>query len=249
MSSSTSRRDVHGFLVEQHGLVGSTQELLRRRLEADPDLSDFVVRAAQQGAGKGRRGTPWSSEPGGSYQSLALKFDGSSSRVESPNDTGAPLATRVDGRLTLAFGVGIAETLAGAGAPVSIKWPNDLMLRGKKLGGIIVEVAAGTIVAGIGINVENRHPDGAVALRGWDVDAVGDMVLEGIRSGLDLLREPPGGLVSRFAALDWLSGRAVSVATKSGVAEGIEPDGRLRLRLADGTFSSVFAGHVMLAET
>ncbi|MCX8004066.1 MAG: biotin--[acetyl-CoA-carboxylase] ligase [Burkholderiaceae bacterium] len=111
----------------------------RRQAPARP-----VLRAAlAQTAGRGRRGRAWHAAPGGALLfSLARALDGPYAREPSA---------------TLACGVAAAETLEAL-APVRLKWPNDLVIGGRKLGGVLCEVAfdpAGnrTLVVGIGINL------------------------------------------------------------------------------------------------
>lgn len=256
--SEPLRRTVHGFRVEEHDEVTSTQDLLRRRLADGKDVHELAVRAARQLAGRGRRSTPWSSRSGGSYQSVAL----SASALASPRPPPTEGRTRSGGRLTLAFGLGIAEALRESGARVSVKWPNDLMFLDRKLGGIIAEQTGSTLILGVGVNVENEVPDGASALRGWDPRFVGDEVLRGVRSGLALLLEPAQDFVDRFARLDWLRGAEITLrgavearhsgggrdgverGPLRGTADGIEPDGSLRLLTPSGGCAFIVAGHV-----
>ena len=271
MCSTSAKRQVHGFEVEDLESVSSTQELLKQRLAGGQAVAGLVVRAGEQRLGRGRRGTPWASLRGGSYQSLAL----SASALLTPVANGGS-AQHVDGRLTLALGLGIARSLTGAldgagngtvngdggGGRVLLKWPNDLILDDKKLGGIIVEIVAGTVIAGIGINVENQIPAGAAALRGRDVAVVGDLVLAGVRAGLELLLEPHERFVQSYAELDWLRGRQITVTNAVlapsagpaasitsgqeliGVADGIDVDGRLLLEQTAGRLARVVSGHV-----
>ncbi|HZJ09258.1 MAG TPA: biotin--[acetyl-CoA-carboxylase] ligase [Trueperaceae bacterium] len=241
--------------IERHDSVGSTQDVLKQRVAAGNDVTCLVVRAREQTGGRGRRGARWLSSAGGSYQSLGL------GPVTALGGGAPDLDEAALSRLPLALAVGVAEELCSAGAKVAVKWPNDLMLvaagarsgalaRGAgrftaaasgdtssagKLGGLLVEVSAGQALAGIGVNVDNAVPDGAGALRGWDVDTVGDLVIEGVLAGLDLAGEDADALVRRLTPLDWLRGREVSVETAdtvvTGEAVGIDRRGCLRLKL------------------
>jgi len=224
----------HGFLLERHERVSSTQDVLRRRHEAGEVITDVVVRAREQTAGRGRRAGTWSSSVGGSYQSVGLapvRLGGGSSPALLP----------------LALGVGVAEALSEAGARTMIKWPNDLVLGGRKLGGIIVEVSAGVPIAGLGVNVENVVPDGAAALRGWDVEVVSELVLAGVRRALETLVPDPVALVERFALVDWLKGKTVRLTgpDRAGVGCGIDVDGCLLLRGEMGDVTRHGSGHVV----
>ncbi len=257
---SLGSRLVHGFRLEEHDSVSSTQELLRQRVAAGGAGAGYVVRAREQIAGKGRRGTAWHSSRGGSYQSVAL--EGSGRVAPIPRRAGA--ATLPDPRLTLALGVGIAESLNSAGAAVMLKWPNDLIANDAKLGGIIVELVAGVALVGVGVNVDNELPHGAAGLRGWSVDEVSDLVLAGVRNGLWLLAERARDLVPRYSSLDWLRGRTVTISAAAlaepraapwplheagevrGVAVGLDDLGRLLMVTPSGERLGVVSGHVNL---
>jgi BirA family biotin operon repressor/biotin-[acetyl-CoA-carboxylase] ligase len=104
-----------------------------------------VLRAAlHQNAGRGRHGRRWFASPGSALLfSLAVPMAAGEDRIAAA---------------TLACGVGLAEALRAAGAPVQLKWPNDLLLDGRKLGGVLCELATDavgrrTVVVGIGANV------------------------------------------------------------------------------------------------
>jgi len=221
----------HGFAVETHGAVTSTQDVLRERLAAGEEVVGTVVRASLQTTGRGRRGNTWSSESGGSYQSVALPaLDGT-----------IPLAL-----VPLALSVGVAAALTAAGARTSVKWPNDLVLGDRKLGGLIVEVTRGVPLAGIGVNVENEVPTGRAALRGWDTDTVGDLVLLGVRRALAVLERGADAVIAGFSAVDWLRGKTVRFAGGDGrgVAQGIDAQGCLLLADEVGAVTVHCSGHV-----
>lgn len=137
------------FDVEAVRETGSTNtDLLQRARRAQP-ARPLLRAALQQTAGRGRHGRRWFAGAGN-----ALLF----SLAVSMKADGARLAAA-----TLACGVGAAERLRAAGASVSLKWPNDLMFEGRKLGGVLCELAADdqgrrTLVVGIGINL---HLDAA----------------------------------------------------------------------------------------
>jgi BirA family biotin operon repressor/biotin-[acetyl-CoA-carboxylase] ligase len=98
-----------------------------------------VVVADAQSAGRGRQGHQWHSAPGQGIW-VSVVFEG-----------------HVSG-LTVAAALAVRDALASYGAP-AIKWPNDLLLNGKKICGILVEHRAGLTVVGIGINVHHRFED------------------------------------------------------------------------------------------
>src|SRR5689334_3411849 len=117
----------------------STNDLLLK--ETQPVL----LAAEEQTAGRGRRGRRWHSAPG-----AGLTFS---------------LSTRLErlAGLPLAAGIAVARALRALGAgTVELKWPNDLVVGGAKLGGILVQARRGLAVIGVGINVQ---PDAALARR------------------------------------------------------------------------------------
>lgn len=116
-----------------------------------------VVLARQQQAGRGQWSRPWCSPPGGAYLSLVLEPD-------------LPLTDGI--LLTLASAWGMVTALNTLGIPVQIKWPNDLVLEGQKLGGILTETHTGSealsmAVVGVGLNWSNPVPAPGIALAPW----------------------------------------------------------------------------------
>lgn len=197
--------------VETHDSVDSTHDLLQQRVAAGEDCHGLVIRAATQTAGRGQRRRDWLSGRGGSWQSAALR-------------------TTPPPGVTLRIGIGIVRALAVPG--MQLKWPNDLMLDGRKAGGILTGSSRGHLLTGVGINVGNEVPAGAGRV-GLPLETVNQAVLDGIIAGLALER-----LSDSFAACDWLLGRRISVAQGGrevkGEAAGIDADGRLVVRTLSG---------------
>lgn len=228
------------FRIEQFETLTSTQNEARRRLERGEDVDGLVVRAARQTQGRGRRDGRWESAPGGSYQTLIVR------------DPAAPGLGR--GGAAIAVAVGLAETLAGYGVRAAVKWPNDLYYRGRKLGGILTEYVRGHLLVGVGLNVANEPPPGAVALRGWDLEGVHGAVLAGMQRGLDAWVEDAAGLPERFRVFDALAGRSVRVdigeRVVTGVGRGIDEHGCLRLEVDNAAAAidvvAVCSGSVLL---
>jgi BirA family biotin operon repressor/biotin-[acetyl-CoA-carboxylase] ligase len=163
--------------------------------------------------------------------------------------------------LSLRLGLAVAEALDGMapGVRIALKWPNDLILADRKVGGILCEArwqgeSPGWIVAGLGLNVTNPIPEHlhatAVALASAAPEATVEAVLPAI---LESLRRPPAegerleaGEWRRLAARDWLRGRVVR-APLAGRVEGIAEDGALLVRSGE-EITPLRAGHVELAE-
>jgi len=127
--------------LEVHETLGSTSDLCREHALAG-EAGGLAVLALQQTAGRGSRGRAWISPPGNLYLSLMLR------PTTKPRDSGM---------WALLAGVAVAEALAGFG--VSLKWPNDILYDGAKLGGILIESSVGAsgtldfLVIGIGLNL------------------------------------------------------------------------------------------------
>ena len=212
------------FRIETFDTLSSTQDAMRARLERGAEVHGLVIRAAVQEAGRGRRARDWSSARGGSYQTLAV-------RLPAP-----PLSGR--GVVSVALALGLAETFPTYGARVGIKWPNDLLYKGRKLGGVLTEHARGHLLIGVGVNVNNNVPETFAALKGWDVEGVHMVVLEGLARGLNALLEPDA-LPERFAPYDLLRGQKVGFMDSNeglteGTAEGVTSEGFLKVACADG---------------
>ena len=137
------------FDVETVQETGSTNsDLLQRARQAGPPRA--LLRAAlHQTSGRGRHGRRWFASAGGALLfSLAVPMKTADARIAAA---------------TLACGIGVAEALRAAGVPVALKWPNDLLLGDRKLGGVLCELAVDdhgrrTLIVGIGINL---HLDAA----------------------------------------------------------------------------------------
>ncbi len=225
------------FSVEVLPAIDSTNSELMRRARAG-DRSPTLLVALEQSAGRGRRGKQWQSRPGAS-----LTFS-----------LGLPLQPADWSGLSLAVGVSLAESLH---PDVKLKWPNDLWLQGRKLGGILVEVAVSGerrhAVIGVGLNVELPGPlpapaDEAVALPPVPPAALQELLpgrdagdwLAAVVPALtrDLQRFEQQGFAAfaaRFAARDALAGLELRLSDgQQGRGAGVGPDGALRLRTAGG---------------
>lgn len=211
------------FIIETFARLPSTQDAMRERLEAGEEVHGLVIRALEQSAGRGQRARDWRSARGGSYQTLAV-------RDEVPPVLNKPCAAVV-------IAIGLAETLPEYGLKVGVKWPNDLVYKGKKVAGILCEYAKGHLLVGVGVNVMNDVPAGATAFRGLDVEGVSNLVLAGVQRGLEHLAAGLD-LPEAFAPFDVLKGQdvelTVSGVLQRGVASGIDERGCLKLETQCG---------------
>ena len=160
--------------------------------------------------------------------------------------------------LSLAAGLALAEAIDAAvpAQPLMLKWPNDLMLLGKKLAGILLERSGDRLAVGFGVNlaVAPELKDRQCASLGGHVsaEAFSPLLAASFARLLGLWRDN----APRLIAQAWLT-RAHPIGTKltvhsgneetiSGRFDGVEPDGALRLRRADGGLDIVTAGDVEL---
>lgn len=194
-----------------------------------------VVAGGEQTAGQGRHGHSWHSEAGsGLYFSIVLE----------PSPV-----------LTLALGLAAAEAIAQlTGVACDLRWPNDLMLDGKKLGGILVQLSGAHAIAGIGINLNHASfPAGleATSLKlytGRETDAA-DLLIGLLKAIDSFTAEDKETILRLFThASSYAAGRRVSVALPDGEIEGttagLDPDGFLIVRKDDGTDTLILAGGV-----
>jgi BirA family biotin operon repressor/biotin-[acetyl-CoA-carboxylase] ligase len=190
-----------------------------------------VVVADEQTAGIGRHGHSWNSEKDtGLYVSMVL----------DPHPV-----------LTLSLGLAAQEALHKVTRlECDIRWPNDLMLSGRKLGGILVQLHEGRAVAGIGINIgQRRFPD--------DLDAIATSLF--IETGLDFRRDDlldallesvtfssQQRVIEQWQARStWARGKSVRVEGGiTGVTAGLTENGYLLVRTPQGQTETIIAGGV-----
>jgi BirA family biotin operon repressor/biotin-[acetyl-CoA-carboxylase] ligase len=225
--------------------VESTQTIAFA-LAAEGAPEGTVVVADSQGAGRGRRGRAWVDEPGASLlASIVMR-----PRLEP---------ARLPG-LSLAAAVAVADALTRtAGVTPRLKWPNDVLVGGRKLAGILLESRlAGdraTTVVGIGVNLTQRVFPADLAqtatslwlVSGRRVDR--DSLLAALLDALGdwrgrLERQGFAPVRARWCALADTLGRAVSVDGVTGIAVDVDADGALVVADADGRRCRVVSGEV-----
>ena len=203
-----------------------------RALAAGGAPHGTLVTAAAQTAGRGRQGRAWSAPPG---QALLMSL----------------VLHRPRRLLPLAAAVAVAET---AGPAAAIKWPNDVLVDGRKVAGILAEgrPQEGWAVLGVGLNVAVRLDDlppelrdtaATLGLEPTDVEAVLERLLGALERALDL---DDDALLDAWRARDALRGREIAWAAGHGRAAGVDGDGRLVVELPDGGRTALEAGEVHL---
>jgi BirA family biotin operon repressor/biotin-[acetyl-CoA-carboxylase] ligase len=236
--------------LEVFQVLGSTNDRVKALAENGADSWTVVLAEAQTG-GRGRGGKGWDSPAGkGIWLSVLVPSGG--------HEADALLSIRV-AMATADVLEAIYDVEDGEERGIRLKWPNDLLLRGRKLGGILCETAGrGGVVVGIGLNVGQRAPDFPPELRtsaisladGFGV-AVSRVELAGeIVAAVRVAAEGGGGRLQEaelqaYLARDALLGERVdSELGGRGVALGITPRGSLMLEREGGKLVEVLAGSV-----
>lgn len=235
--------------------VSSTNDVLRQRAE-EGAASGAVALADEQTAGRGRAGKRWHA-PAGTALLLSILL-----RPRS-----APEQDTAPGTAPLRIGLAAARAIERfARARVDVKWPNDLMLAGGKLAGILCEGAVdapdGTyVVAGIGVNVSQRaaswppevqrYATSLLIATGRQIaraELAGTIIDEVLRIADTVTAPLPDPVLRELAGRDVLRGRHVTVdGQRRGVAAGIARDGALLIR-GNGLETHLRSGTVRLAD-
>lgn len=231
----------------------NTEALKQARMGADEGL---CIVARQQTAGRGRYGRVWISEKdAGLYFSIVLR----------PSFEAQYLSL-----ITLMAGVAVHDALSELGIDADIKWVNDLLVREKKICGILAETTETSlglaVVVGIGINLKSSNfPPELVgtatsieeecmaggAAGGVDTDELAEKLNRYLSYFYSVLTAPggPAAIIDEWRQRSsYYRGKRVTVnlenKTISGVTDGLEPNGALRIMRDDGGIATVHAGEV-----
>lgn len=246
-----ARQLIRRLQIEQ--TTSSTNDVVAALMREFPGAGAVVCFAEEQTAGRGRRGREWFSPWGRNfYGSVGWTFPEGLMALEG---------------LSLAVGVAITRALRRYGTDaVRLKWPNDLVVEGAKLGGVLIEVqaeAGGPCQAIIGVGLNLSLPAGSEALLGRPVADLASLVPGAVRKNqlgalvleelVSLLRDYPlhrfSGIRDEWLALDDLRGAPVRITGLAqeleGTAEGVDEQGALLLRTEQG-LQRIQAGEVSL---
>ncbi len=231
------------FKIQWYDRLPSSNTFLKERLALEPELpSGTVVATRDQTQGRGRRGRNWISGANKNLTfSILLRGDCEPRKL--------PAAA-------MAAAVAVAELLEAEGVKADLKWPNDVLVGGKKICGILSEGVSGGIIIGIGLNV-NREDAEEI-----DQPATSLLIETGARRTIDDLLEKLLPILS--VGLDeWAEGgfskvrkkweanvptlgKTVTVrdgdAERTGLLAGFGDDGELLLRVESGELISIWAG-------
>lgn len=229
------------FQVQWVAETGSTNQDLMAQMVAGAAAGSVLIAGVQR-AGRGQWGRPWQSGRGGLYLSLGLRPD---------------MTVQRSLYLTLASAWGLATSLEHLGIPVQVKWPNDLVVGGRKLGGILVDTRAKgdrvqAAVVGLGLNYTNPVPPTGISLQqikpSFDppealpdplnhpehlntLEKLAAVALYGLMQGYSLWQNQ-GDLTFLALYQQRMShlGRSVCVDQTQGTVMGLAPSGNLKVR-------------------
>lgn len=191
----------------------------------------IAVLALQQTAGKGQWGRTWQSSLGGLYLSVAINID-------------LPLDHSF--HLIMASAWGIANILREHNIPVSLKWPNDLLLHNRKLGGIKIETRTSQekikyAVIGVGINWNNAVPELGINLKSYfqnnyqtiaSLEQLAAIAISGILFGYQhYLETGSHQILANYKKILTSIGQKVKVNNCPGIVTGVTDQGKLKVRL------------------
>ena len=238
-----------GHLVKEiiySPIVTSTNQILLDRIRQQQYAHQVVCVTEMQTAGRGRRGRSWESPFAGNlYLSLAWQFEQGIAALEG---------------LSLVVGLAIYRALSKLNIQVGLKWPNDLLYQGKKLGGVLIEISGDVsgecfVVIGIGLNIKMPHSSGEKIDQPW-IDLQTIVRFNGLTPHLNrsalvaLILEQLMPMLDHFASSgfapfrrEWQAvhvyhGKSVTLTSGSrqvtGKVLGVNDNGALRLQTRNG---------------
>ena len=228
------------FDVHYKDSVGSTMDLARDYIQNHDSCDYIVLQGGEQTGGRGRRGNQWLSPYGNLYQSIVLK----------------PHTNRQYwGQLSFVMAVALAQACFEIGIGknhVQLKWPNDVLIGGQKLAGILIEVDNKHVVIGTGVNIEHC-PDNRSKIHDFSTISINefrDVFLEKIaqcyaqweKDGFAPIRDQ--WLGHAYKLKEPILAR-INTAEFEGVFEGLDLDGTLLLREKDGFIRNINAGEII----
>ena len=243
LKTSMMGKNIHYFKETE------STNILARDMAGSVDEGTVVIAESQTG-GRGRMGRKWISPEGGIWLSVVLK-----PRMQPLH---AP-------RITLLAGVAVAKTIRNIGLPAKIKWPNDVLINGRKVCGILTEIGAEMdsiqyVVVGVGIdaNVDTETfpeevRDSSTSLKnelGFDINRV--EFVQRLLSELESLymkfqKEGFSSILEEWRNMSATIGEWVKITTQSrimyGEAIGVDSEGALILETSEGKLEKIVAGH------
>ncbi|MEN6390834.1 MAG: biotin--[acetyl-CoA-carboxylase] ligase [Syntrophomonas sp.] len=239
----------HYFYLQE---IDSTNNYAKQ-LAAKGYPEGTLVIAERQTAGRGRRGRQWHSEPGQCiFMSLILR---------------PSLPLKELSRMTLFIAVAVVDTLERFGIKSGIKWPNDVLINGRKIAGILTEAVTDMdgieyIVTGIGLNINNRIADFPEEVRSIAttvreetgrlvprVEVLQEFLWQLEKSYRQLISGGFNEILEKVRSLSLVIGRDVKIDSVNGITSGraidIDNDGFLMVRDSMGNIHRVMSGEIL----
>lgn len=250
-----------GNRVFHYQKITSTADVARELIDREEPEGTVVVAEAQT-RGRGRMGRTWRTPPGRAIALSVILYPRIIPTLTPLLSLGTALAVKRAVEV-------VVKKETGSAAGVALKWPNDIYLNGKKLGGVLLEMAAELdrvkwVIDSIGLNVNNLFRGTTLEGRATSLAVEFDRKFprrDLVVALLDELDDIYAGAhtekglaaISReFEKHDLLQGKRVEVSTPDGVvigtAAGIDSEGRLRVRVASGKVRAIFSGEATLSQ-
>lgn len=227
--------------IHQVAVTASTNDDAKAAAEKG-EAEGLVVWALKQTSGRGRQGRTWESPEGNLYCSVLLRPEIDLSQI---------------GRYSFVTANAVYDTIRQCLpiADITLKWPNDVLVEGKKIGGILLETVGDALIIGVGLNVMHHPEEGlypstslrAAKAQPKPLDEILDMFLLNLEHWQGVMKKDGFEPIREF----WLK-RAhkghITVKLPQGIVEGefagLGLDGSLRLYLPDGSENSIATGDV-----
>lgn len=242
--------------VQHRNQVESTNKMMIQMFEENEHLHHFVISADQQSSGKGRLGHDWASPKGNSYSTYLLNFQKDDFFLKSENLSLLGFATAIAiVRTLLDFGVSKSD--------IFCKWPNDILVQGKKISGILLESITGgdnqlkAVMVGCGVNLNHVPKDATIHGQSLSILVnafidpniyleqyllhLTDIILHWKQNGQDFI-------VKSWRDYSHKHGDKIRVRLPHEVFYGsfdhFDSNGHLVVRLNDGNLRTIYAGEV-----
>lgn len=228
--------------VHTYASLPSTQDYVKELVEEGLE-EGIVVQCLEQRSGRGRHGNTWFSPMGNLYMSVLLR-----------PKCDVKQAGQMSFVAAVALSAAMDEVVDTKQHTKTLKWPNDILIDGKKVSGILIEKVADGYALGMGVNIMNP-PDQGVGLSqvSWEIQVAihpfRDMVLDKLSHYYDLWQAEGFTQIREL----WLSqahglGQPITArlakGEQKGTFEGLTDDGALKLKLENGDFVDINAGEV-----
>ena len=215
----------------------STQQFAHEMIASGDAENKTIVVADAQTAGRGRYRRTWISEPGNLYASFIYSAQ-----------------AKRDPRLSYCVAIAVAESLGHFGIAAKIKWPNDILVDGKKISGNLIEYAKSFVIVGIGINI--KHNPGGLEYEttktdDYKADVLRDELLSVLADRLDfwmgrLLKKDFASVRARWMELAAAIGAEIKYQNRPATLVEINADGALVLRRPDGKYLLVMGDEISI---